>query len=52
MPYNVEIYKRRNLIERFFCRLKRFRAIATRYDKRADHFRAATLLAAALSSFN
>lgn len=50
VPHDAETYKRRNLIERFFCRLKRFRAIATRYDKRALYFRAATLLAAALSS--
>lgn len=52
VPHDSEVYKQRNLIERFFCRLKRFRAIATRYDKRADYFRAAILLAAALSSPN
>jgi len=52
VPYDVGAYKRRNLIERFFCRLKRFRGIATRYDKLAVNFRAATLLAAALSSPN
>lgn len=52
MPYDREIYKQRNRIERFFCRLKQFRAIATRYDKRADHFAAAVRLAAALASPN
>ena len=31
--YNSELYKRRNEIERFFLRLKRFRKIFTRYDK-------------------
>lgn len=31
--YDKEIYKKRNEVERFFCRLKRFRRIATRYDK-------------------
>jgi transposase len=31
-------YKHRNLIERFFCRLKHFRRIATRYDKLASRF--------------
>lgn len=31
--YNKEIYKDRNIIERFFNRLKNFRRIATRYDK-------------------
>ena len=29
----VEIYRRRNVIERWFGRLKQFRRIATRYDK-------------------
>ena len=33
-------------IENFFARLKQFRAIATRYDKRARHFLAAIHLAA------
>ena len=31
--YDKELYKRRNEIERFFLRLKRFRRIFTRYDK-------------------
>jgi len=31
--YNRVLYKRRNEVERFFRRLKRFRRIATRYDK-------------------
>ena len=33
--YDKELYKRRNEIERLFRRLKRFRRIATRYDKLA-----------------
>ena len=33
-----EQYKRRNVVERFFMRLKENRRIATRYDKRADRF--------------
>jgi transposase len=40
------IYRQRNLIERFFCRIKQFRRIATRFDKLARNFRAAVLLAA------
>ncbi len=28
-----ELYRRRNEVEHFGCRLKRFRRIATRYDK-------------------
>lgn len=31
--YDEERYKRRNEIERYFLRLKRFRRIFTRYDK-------------------
>ena len=31
--YDKEIYKRRNEIERFFLRIKRFRRVFTRYDK-------------------
>ena len=40
-------YKNRNLIERFFCRIKEFRRIATRYDKLAARFSAFIALAAA-----
>ena len=31
--YDAERYRRRNEVERCFCRLKRFRRIAFRYDK-------------------
>ena len=31
--YDRELYKRRNEIERYFLRLKRFRKVFTRYDK-------------------
>lgn len=31
--YDKELYKRRNEIERFFRRIKRFRRVFTRYDK-------------------
>lgn len=46
-PYDAAAYRGRNAIERMFCRLKDFRRIATRYDKRADNFLSAILLAAA-----
>jgi len=36
--YNQELYKARHLIENFFAKLKQYRAIATRYDKRARNF--------------
>ena len=41
------VYRQRNLVERFFNKLKQFRAIATRYDKCPDNFLAAVKLAAA-----
>jgi putative transposase len=34
-PYDADLYKVRNIIQRFFNRLKQFRRIATRYDKTA-----------------
>jgi len=40
-------YKNRNLVERFFARLKQFRRIATRYDKLAERFTSFIELAAA-----
>lgn len=36
--FDKHYYKDRNLIERFFCRLKQFRGIATRYCKRGKYF--------------
>ena len=41
------LYRYRNLVERFFNKLKHFRAVATRYDKRADNFLAGVKLASA-----
>lgn len=39
------LYRQRNLIERFFCKLKHFRRVATRFDKLARNFLAAVLIA-------
>ncbi|MDH4245308.1 MAG: IS5/IS1182 family transposase, partial [Nitrospira sp.] len=36
----------------FFARLKQFRAIATRYDKRAANFLGAIYLAASMTGLN
>ena len=41
-----DLYKARHLVENFFCKLKQYRAIATRYDKIARNFLAAVYLAA------
>ncbi len=43
--YDKTAYKGRNVIERMFCRLKDFRRIATRYDKRDDNYLASVKLA-------
>jgi transposase len=45
--YDADLYKERNLIERFFNKLKQFRRIATRYDKTAESFMAFIHIAAA-----
>ena len=50
--FDRHLYKERHLIENFFCKLKQFRAIATRYDKTARNFLAAIHLAAAIISLN
>jgi len=50
--YDRELYEARHLIENFFCKLKQFRAIATRYDKTARNFLAAVHLAATVILLN
>jgi transposase len=50
--YDRDLYEARHLIENFFCKLKQFRAIATRYDKTARNFLAAVYLAATVILLN
>ena len=45
--FDRHIYKGRNLVERFFCRLKHFRRIATRFDKLDRRYEAFIAIAAA-----
>lgn len=45
-PFSAWVYRQRNLVERFFSKLKQFRAIATRYDRDPLNFLAAVKLAA------
>jgi putative transposase len=45
-PYDAELYKERNRIERFFNKLKQFRRVATRYDKLLVNFMGFVKLAA------
>ena len=44
-PFNTRLYRKRNLVERFFNKLKHYRAIATRYDKRPENYLAGVKLA-------
>jgi putative transposase len=44
--YDENLYKERNLIERFFNKLKQFRRVATRYDKLLANFMGFVKLAA------
>jgi len=46
--FDKHLYRNRNLVERFFCRIKQFRRIATRYDKLAQRFASFVALAAAI----
>jgi transposase len=40
IPCDFEMYKWRHLVENFFCKIKEFRRIATRYDKTDTSFAA------------
>ncbi|MFE7503811.1 hypothetical protein [Promicromonospora sp. NPDC057488] len=44
--FDAEVYKGSNVVERCFNRLERFRALATRYTKRAAYHRTELTLAA------
>ena len=44
-PLDRATYRERNLVERFFGKIKEFRRVATRYDKTARNFLSAVHLA-------
>ena len=44
-PFDKEIYRQRNRVERLINRLKQFRRVATRYDKRGSSYAAMLTLA-------
>jgi transposase len=46
--WSKAIYRHRNLVERFFCRIKHYRRIATRYDKLAERFASFVCLVGAI----
>lgn len=43
--FDRSVYRQRNVVERCFNRLKQFRRIATRYEKKADNYLAMLTLA-------
>lgn len=47
LPFNASLYKLRNAVERFFSKIKHYRAIATRYEKHPENYLALIKLAAA-----
>ena len=47
-PYDKHIYKERNLVERFFQKIKNFRRIATRYERLARNYLAMLHLTATI----
>jgi transposase len=47
--YDKKRYKHRNLIERFFGRIKQFRRVATRYEKTPENFLGFVWLAALMT---
>jgi transposase len=47
-PFDKAVYRLRERVERFFNRLKQFRRIATRYEKRAANYLAMLNLGAVL----
>jgi transposase len=48
LHFDKERYKQRNVVERLINRLKHWRGIATRYEKRAAYFYAAICIAATI----
>jgi transposase len=45
--FSAYLYRQRNAVERFFNKIKHYRGVATRYDKRADNYLAGVKLASA-----
>jgi len=38
VPHDPDIYAQRNLVERFFCKMKDMRRLSTRFEKTARNF--------------
>ncbi len=46
LAFDAEAYRRRNVVGRCINRLKQWRGVATRYEKRALNYRASVVIAA------
>lgn len=46
IAYDRHLYRERNVIERFFGRVKQYRRVATRFDKKAENYLGFVWLAA------
>jgi len=46
--HDADLYKERNLVERLFQKLKQYRRIATRYERKAKHYLGTLQLAASM----
>ena len=51
-PFDREMYRRHNVVERSINRLKQFRRIATRYEKKAKNYLAMLQIAAILLGYS
>ncbi len=47
-PFDRAIYRQRNLVERLVNSCKQFRRLATRYEKRSEHYRTMWVIVAIL----
>jgi transposase len=45
-PFNRDLYRQRARVEQLFNRLKQYRRVATRYEKRASNYRGMVTIAA------
>jgi putative transposase len=48
IPYDQDLYKERNLVERFINKTKHYRRVATRYEKSVVSFAAVLFLVAVM----
>ena len=38
IPHDIGLYRQRNIVERFFCKMKDMRRLALRFEKKARNF--------------